>query len=1129
MTSHNEQHRSERRRRRWLNNLAFWLGLCGAVPALQAQDSLDPVYETLPYLQKAAARRAAPRGMDAPLEEPALLVEVSPLLEQQESSLEQQAEQKRRALSLDEAARSQALEQPLVQFGYDIFNDVPSTFAPISDVPVPADYRIAAGDTLVVQLYGKRNVEYRLVVTREGRVLIPEYGPLDVAGLTFDEVKALVTEGFEQRVIGARAVVTMGELRSLQVRLTGDVVKPGIYTIGALSGLVDALLVTGGIQYTGSLRDIQVKRRGKLVARYDLYDLLLRGDTAADITLQHNDVIFVPPLGDIAYVGGEVQRPGIYELRGERRLEDVLALAGGLTATASLQDSVIERIIPGRYRTLVSLNGRKPLDTAVEAGDFLRILPVDDTLDGVALLSGHVKRPGGYQLRPGMRVSDLVPDARVMLPNADLDFALVLREQAGTRRTEIIYVDLAAAMHSPGSAADLVLRPRDELVILHLDTTRADELAKVVEELDIQATDYRPAATFTLKGHLRHTGRMPLQPNLRLVDALAIGGGVRRGTDMDYGVLARTQHPSGVVVVNSFSLSAALRNPESTDNPVIEPGDRVYLFDQDMDRSALMQPELAALEAQGNYNAIAPIVYANGRVNHPGRYPLEPGMRASDLLCAASGLTENGYGVRAELTRYRLSMGERRQVDQWSLDTPQLIRLCNEQRLVAADLGLREMRRRADTWGNVVREAEGTFARNLIAPVYFGSGRDGVPGDELERLRQAVLSYAQRSRNVTVVVAGHTDNQRLSPELRAVYRDNLGLSQARAARVADFIRERLGLEQHQVRFIGYADTRPVSSNTTEEGRAANRRVEISLQLDDDYLERQSPEHAWQADDADRRSLLALYYDDSINPLLQADDQLTFVGKPGWVENARVRLEGEIMRPGIYVIDRGETLCSVMQRAGGVTADAYLPGAVFTRESIRAQQQETLEGIRSRLDDLLVDLSLSHSYNNADKTPAGDHKAEYLRVIKQLQQAQPNGRMVINLEGAATCNERYDVALEDGDTLAVGTEPNTVYVAGQVYVPTSHLYTPERTAADYLELSGGATVLGREQHAYVIGPDGEVLAGHSRRGARRLMRSTLEPGSTVIVPLDVDRMNPTEKAQSWTKSLATIAILAGVVL
>ena len=1021
------------------------------------------------------------------------------------------------------------MEQPLEQFGYDIFKDVPSTFAPISDIPVPADYRIAAGDTLVVQLYGKRNVEYRLVVTREGRVLLPEYGPMDVAGLTFEEAKTLIKDGFEQRVIGARAVVTMGELRALQVRLAGDVVKPGIYTVSALSGLVDALLVTGGIQYTGSLRDIQVKRRGQLVARYDLYDLLLQGDTAADITLEHNDVIFVPPLGDIVTIGGEVQRPGIYELRDERRVEDVLRLAGGLTATASLQESVIERIIPGRYRTLVSLDGRRGHKTKIQAGDFLRILPVDETLDGVALLSGHVKRPGGYQLRAGMRVSDLVPDASVLLPNADLDFAVIRREQAGTRRAEILYVELAAALRQPGSDNDFALRPRDELVILNLDSNRARELAGIVEELDIQSTDYRPAATVTLRGHLRHTGRMPLQTGLRLADVLTIGGGIRRGTDMDYGVLARTLHPGGQVVVSSFSLAEAVRNPASRDNPMIEPGDRLYVFDQALDRSALLEPELESLVAQGDYNAIAPIVYANGRVNHPGRYPLEPGMRASDLVCAARGLTENGYGVRAELTRYQLSQGERREVDQWSLDTPKLIQLCNVQRQTTAQFGEQAIQNRAQTWGEIVREAEGVFARNVIAPVYFGSGRDVLPAEELEQLRQAILAYSQRSEFVTVIVEGHTDSQPLSAELSAVYGDNFGLSQARAARVADFVRVRLGLAAERVRFMGFGDTQPMASNATAAGRASNRRVEISLQLDDNYLQRADGKQTSDKAAARGSDVLAMYYDDSVNPLLRADDQLTFVGKPGWVENTRVRLEGEITRPGTYVIDRGETLCSVLQRAGGVTAQAYLPGAVFTRESIRAQQQETLDGIQSRLDDLLVDLSLSHSYNNADKTPTGDHKAEYLRVIKQLQTAEPNGRMVINLAKAASCDQRYDVALEDGDTLTVGTMPNTVYVAGQVYVPTSHLYTEKRTTADYLELSGGATVLGREKHAYVIGPDGEVLAGNSRRGSRRLMRTRLEPGSTVIVPLDVDRMNPTEKAQSWTQSLATIAILAGVVL
>jgi protein involved in polysaccharide export with SLBB domain len=219
----------------------------------------------------------------------------------------------------------------------------------------------------------------------------------------------------------------------------------------------------------------------------------------------------------------------------------------------------------------------------------------------------------------------------------------------------------------------------------------------------------------------------------------------------------------------------------------------------------------------------------------------------------------------------------------------------------------------------------------------------------------------------------------------------------------------------------------------------------------------------------------------------------------------------------------------MQRAGGVTAAAYLPGAVFTRRSVQAQQQQTLDEMQSRLDDLMVDLSLSHSYNNADKTPAGDHKTEYLSVIRQLERARPTGRMVIDLEGAMSCDEQLNVALEDGDRLQIGVMPTTVYVAGQVYVPTSHLHKGSRTTADYLELSGGATVLGRQEHAYVIEPSGEVLAANSRKGKRRLMKTRLQPGSTVVVPLDVDRMNPTERAQSWTRSLAEIAILAGIVL
>lgn len=942
-----------------------------APSAAHARDGYIPFVEPLQAVQQRAAAAAAPRGQDEPL-----VVSLSPQIPKEpalreESRLEAIAESKAGPLSLAETQNKQVLPSDLQLFGYDIFTQVPSTFAPVEGIPVPDSYVIGPGDNLIVQLYGKRNVEYKLVVTRDGDILVPEYGPVKVAGLSFDEAEQLLTNGFERRVIGARVVVTMGRLRTIQVRLAGDVVQPGIYTIGGLSTLIDALLTTGGVRTTGSLRDIQLIRGGKRIVSLDLYDLLLRGQGGQDQYLAHNDTIFVPPIGPVVYVAGEVQRPAIYELRSTQTLGQVIDMAGGLLATASLSDSHIERIRDSGFRTLVDLStqgseqGMRSLE--VRNGDFLRVLPLEDQLDDVVLLSGQVERPGGYEFRSGMRLSNLIPSVEALLPGADVDFVLVKREDPKTLRSMVLYSNLLRAIEKPGGIDDLPLRVRDEVIVFNLAQPRATSLASVVKELELQATDYRPARVVQVRGAVRFTGTMPLQEEATLLQVIAMSGGQLGGADQHYGVIARTRHPSRDIEVLSFNLAAAENSPESQANPTLQAGDRIYVFDQDGDR-ALIKDELDRLRRQASFGEQEQLVSVLGEVHHNGTYPLEEGMRASDLLCAAGGLTRKAYGVNAELSRIRHSAEGNNTTEHQPLSSVALLRICELQRQLAR-------------------------------------------------------------------------GQASESEYKTAYTDSVS-----------------------------------------------------------------------------------------NPELHAMDQLAFSEKPGWVERASVTLSGEVMRPGVYAIDRGETLCQVLQRAGGLSQDAYAFGARFSRNTIRSMQQETIDQLHSQLDDLMVDLSLSHSFNNVDKASREwGGKQDYLKAIQQLEKAEANGRMVINLEEVMKCKSRTDLVLEDGDALHVPVEPDYVQVAGQVYVPTSHLYQDDRKIADYIELSGGHTILGQIKHAYVIQANGEVLSLKGSRTSSRIARNTVSPGSKIYVPLNVDRMNGTEKAQTWVQTLVNSAILAGVVL
>ncbi len=247
----------------------------------------------------------------------------------------------------------------LPHFGYDLFSDVPTTFAPADAIPVDVDYVMGPGDTVLVQLFGKEHAEYSLIVTREGSLQFPKLGPVSVAGLTYREMKDVLKAQIEEQMIGEKVVITLGKLRSIRVFILGDVKQPGSYTVSALSTMTNALFVSGGVNRIGSLRNIQLKRHGKVVARLDLYDLLLRGDTRNDVRLQPGDVIFVPPVGATMGIAGEVRRPAIYELRDEWSVSQALALAGGLLPTAYPQASRIERISKRGERTLIDLDAAK--------------------------------------------------------------------------------------------------------------------------------------------------------------------------------------------------------------------------------------------------------------------------------------------------------------------------------------------------------------------------------------------------------------------------------------------------------------------------------------------------------------------------------------------------------------------------------------------------------------------------------------------------------------------------------------------------------------------------------------------------------------------------------------------------
>jgi len=257
--------------------------------------------------------------------------------------------------SFSESGKPMTVNTALKQFGYSLFAGSPDSFTPPVDVPVPAEYVLGPGDEVNIHLYGGEDRDLTLTVDRRGEMNFPSIGPLAVAGMNFSELKAFIVEQVKEKMLGVTANVSMGKLRSIRIFALGDVERPGSYTVSGLSTIANALYVSGGINKTGSLRNIQLKRNGKIVAVIDLYDYLLKGDTSGDVRLLPGDVVFVPPLGRTAGISGQVIRPAIYELKSERSVHDLIQLSGGLLPTAYKKMALIERIAVGGGLSLIHI------------------------------------------------------------------------------------------------------------------------------------------------------------------------------------------------------------------------------------------------------------------------------------------------------------------------------------------------------------------------------------------------------------------------------------------------------------------------------------------------------------------------------------------------------------------------------------------------------------------------------------------------------------------------------------------------------------------------------------------------------------------------------------------------------
>jgi polysaccharide export outer membrane protein len=539
-------------------------------------------------------------------------------------------------------------QEALKPFGYDLFEGVPSTFAPVSDIQVPMDYIVGPGDTLVIQLYGNEPSSYELTVERDGRINFPKLGPVMVSGMSFDAAREAIEQRVAKQMVGTRVSVTMGDLRSIRVFVLGEAKKPGSYTVSGLSTMTNALFVSGGVKKIGSLRNIQLKRNGRLVTTLDLYDLLLRGDTSGDRQLMPGDVIFIPPIGNTVSVDGAVRRPAIYELKSEKTVAQAIDIAGGLTPDADAKLGQLERILPSRLREMrnIDLTAAASRSTELDNGDKLKIPAIRPTLENSVELTGYVFRPGAFEYHPGLRLSDVLDSFDELRPNADPHYIMIRREVPPEEKVQVISADLKRALAARGSAADPELRPRDQIFVFNLSASRERILQPVIQTLELQATPDTPEQIVSIDGRVKAPGKYPLEPSMHVSDLIRAGGSLEDAAYRGQAEITRYQVVDGDARQTELipvDLAAIWRGTPGADLQ-LKPYDVLVIKPIPM----WMEPGTIQLA---------------GEVRFPGKYPIHQGETLHSVLQRAGGFTDIAFPYGAVYIREELKQREKDQLE----------------------------------------------------------------------------------------------------------------------------------------------------------------------------------------------------------------------------------------------------------------------------------------------------------------------------------------------------------------------------------------------------------------------------------------------------------------------------------
>ncbi|HXN26540.1 MAG TPA: SLBB domain-containing protein [Candidatus Acidoferrales bacterium] len=518
----------------------------------------------------------------------------------------------------------QAVPRPATprRFGSEVFENGTRDpqYIPM-DLPVGPDYVVGPGDGLSIDLWGGVSQRFFRTVDREGRVSLPEAGPVLVSGRNLADVQQDLQRILRTEFRDVSAEVSLARLRTIRIYEVGDVANPGAYDISSLSTPLNALFAAGGPTPKGSLRIVKHYRGNQLVQVVDLYDLLLHGVKSDMARLDNGDTVLVPPIGPQVTVEGMVRRPAIYELKDEKNLAAVLELSGGLLPAAALRHIEVQRLVAHDKQTMLSLDIPEIGDSAevtkkleafqIQDGDRIRIFPIASYNQDAIYLDGHVIRPGRYSYRENMRVTDVIASYKDLLPEPAANYAEIIRLNPPDFHPTVESFDLADTFANPAQAP--VLHPMDTVRIF-------------------SRFDFENPPVVSVWGDVRAPGTYRTSGQIRLGDAIHLAGGLAPDAQKEDAQVFRYL-PDGKFKIFSVNLSEALSG-DPTENIVLQPRDRLLIH--------------------RNPDAVEPAtVYIQGEVARPGRYPLTTNMTVAELIQVGGGLKPSADTNTADLTHFQ--------------------------------------------------------------------------------------------------------------------------------------------------------------------------------------------------------------------------------------------------------------------------------------------------------------------------------------------------------------------------------------------------------------------------------------------------------------------------------------------